>query len=798
VTRTDELPAASSQPPPFPGVPSINDGTGAVVWVETHISQAACAYPITPSTNMGVAYAEAVANGRCNLWGERLAFLEPESEHSSASATEGFAVAGGRATNFTSGQGLVLMKEVLYTISGKRLPVVLNIGARALTSQALNVHAGHDDVMAVADTGWGMLFARNAQGAADLCLIARRTAETAHTPFMNIQDGFLTTHTLESVRLPEPAFMRDFIGAPGAHLLNLMDPKHPIQSGVVQNQDAYMKGKIAQRYFYDQVEPALIAAMDELAAQTGRRYGLIEPYRMEDAPYAIVAMGSMAETAMATVDYIRGATGLRCGVVHVTSFRPFPGPQLVAALAHCKAVAVLERMDNPLAQSNPLTAELKSAFADALTGHPSYDRVHRIPDIYSGAAGLGSRDIRPGDLIAVLTNMVEHGRRYFVLGIRHELALESQVDPDIRPAGSFSMRGYSIGGYGSVSTNKAIATIAGELFGLQVQAYPLYGSEKKGLPTTYYLTAAPERIRTHCELDHVDFVPLNNVNAFNLGNPLLGISDGGTLFVQSAKTAPEAVWNDIPTYAKRIIRRRHVRVLYLDAAGIAAAVSTRPDLQVRMQGIVLLGIFLRCTPYLQRLQLSSQALFEKVEVAIRHYFARAGEQVVLDNMTCVRRGFAEVQEVPRQVILRDVERETLALQGKSVREAMVTSVVTCHPDTPLPDVIATMQDRGISAIVVVDRDGGALRGVLSSTDLRHAHITQSELETHLPELLPSHLMAREVITTWPEESLEAAAQKLFEHHIHRLVVTPSAGEHTPIGILSMTDLVALSEKGTAA
>lgn len=120
--------------PAYPGIRVADDGTGAVVWVETHISQAACAFPITPSTNMGVDYAQAAANGMTNLWGETLRFLEAESEHSSASASEGFTLAGGRVANFTSGQGLILMKEVLYVISGKRLPVVFNIGARALTS----------------------------------------------------------------------------------------------------------------------------------------------------------------------------------------------------------------------------------------------------------------------------------------------------------------------------------------------------------------------------------------------------------------------------------------------------------------------------------------------------------------------------------------------------------------------------------------------------------------------------------------------------------------------------------------
>src|SRR5262249_60978679 len=159
-----------------------------------------------------------------------------------------FGGAGGRVTNFTSGQGLVLMKEVLYTISGKRLPVLMNIGARALTSQGLNVHAGHDDLMSVADCGWGMVFARNAQEAGDFCLIARRAAEATQTPFFNVQDGFLTTHTVETVRLAEPAFMKEYIGDPRERLTNLMDPANPVMSGGGQNQDWYIKGKLARRW----------------------------------------------------------------------------------------------------------------------------------------------------------------------------------------------------------------------------------------------------------------------------------------------------------------------------------------------------------------------------------------------------------------------------------------------------------------------------------------------------------------------------------------------------------------------
>ena len=152
------------------------DGSEAVASVETRLSEIACVYPITPSTTMAAVFQAAVADGRTNLWGTPLRFIEPESEHSSASAAEGAALSGARVTNFTAGQGLVLMKEVLFVIAGKRLPAVFHVGARALTSQALNIHAGHDDVMAVADTGWGILFARNVQEAADLAVIARRVS----------------------------------------------------------------------------------------------------------------------------------------------------------------------------------------------------------------------------------------------------------------------------------------------------------------------------------------------------------------------------------------------------------------------------------------------------------------------------------------------------------------------------------------------------------------------------------------------------------------------------------------------
>jgi pyruvate-ferredoxin/flavodoxin oxidoreductase len=625
------------------------DGSEAIADVETRIAEGACAYPITPSTNMAAAFQAAVADGRTNLWGTPLSFLELESEHSSATAAEGYALAGGRVTNFTAGQGLVLMKEVLHVISGKRLPAVFHVGARALTSQALNIHAGHDDLMAVADTGWGMLVARNAQEAADLTAIARRVAEETETPFFVAQDGFLTTHTLENVRRPEDELLRTFVGDPRERIRDYFAPSEALMTGVVQNQDAYMKGKIGQRAFYDRLHDALVGAMDEWTELTGRAYGPISAHRTEDAEHIVVCMGTMADTAIAVVDRLRAA-GRRVGCLTVTSFRPFPAEELGEAVRNASAVAVIERTDEPAAHDNPLTRELKAALADvAATGT-------RIPRVVSASAGLGSRDVAAGDVAAVFDWLADpeavRQRRYAVLGIRHPLALE-RIPIDIRPDGAYSLRGHSIGGFGSVTTNKLLATLMGDLFGLHVQAYPRYGSEKKGLPTTYYLTIADGPIRQHGELDRVEFVPLYDVAAFRQGNPLSGLADGGTVFVQTHLADAEAIWASVPVKARTEMLERGLRLWALDTAELAQRHAPRPDLLVRMQGVALAGVFLRVSPFADRAGFDRETLLAALRTQLERFFGKRGRAVVDANLAVIAEAFDGVIDVTDAVVATD-------------------------------------------------------------------------------------------------------------------------------------------------
>lgn len=630
---------------PFPGTPTIIDGSEAVASVEARISEACCAYPITPSTTMATLYQMAVADGRRNLWGTPLRFLEPESEHSSASAAEGFALAGGRVTNFTAGQGLVLMKEVLHVISGKRLPVVFHVGARALTSQALNIHAGHDDVMAVADTGWGILFARNAQEAADLAAIARRVAEASQTPFLVCQDGFLTTHTLENVRLPEDDLLRDFVGDPRLHIRDLFDPTEALMTGVVQNQDSYMKGRIGQRAFTSLVPSAFVEATEAWARQTGRRYGPIAAYRADDAEVVLVAMGTIADTAVGVVDQLR-ARGRPVGLIGITSFRPFPAQELADALGRARAVAVVERTDEPLAAHNPLSREIRAALFDrAEHGLP-------VPWVVSAVAGMGSRDVAAGDLAAAYAwagdPVARQERPFVVLGIRHPLALEPE-QVEVRPAGAWSVRGHSVGGFGSVTTNKLVATLCGELFGLQVQAYPRYGSEKKGLPTTYYLTIADSPIRQHAELAQVEFVPVHDVSAFAFARPLDGLVDGGTVFLNSGLPTAEAVWASLPVAARSEIVARGIRVVALDTAELARRHAPRADLVLRMQGVALVGVFLRVAPFADRQGIGPEELFRSLRGVLARYFGKRGGVVVDANLALIRDAWGSLLDVTAAV-----------------------------------------------------------------------------------------------------------------------------------------------------
>ncbi len=625
--------------PKFPGIRTTADGSEAVIWVETHLTEAAFAHPSPPAGPMLERFERAVRSGQRNLWSEPLQAIRAECGHSAASSAEGFALAGGRATTFTAGQDLLCSAEVLQSTAGKRLAMVSHVAARALASQAITIQAGHDDILSVEDCGWGILFARNAQEAADLAVIARRAAELSETPFLNVQDGFLTTHTLETVRLPEPELIKLFVGAPSRRLRDLFNPQQPLVSGPLENQDSYMKGRIAQRFFCDRVRPSLETAMADFQELTGRRYGLIRAYRMDDAEYAVVGMGSLTAAAETAVEMMR-ARGVRAGAVSITCLRPFPQSELVQVLAKCRSVAVIERTDRPLAESNPLTLEVKAALASAQMGDEA--RLLRIPEVYSGSAGLGGRAVTPAAIVAAFDNIVSFGRRRFVLGIKHPDALTLPPEVEHRPAGTFAMRIHSLSGKGAVAAARTLAGVASDVFGLETMAASRYGAEERGQPTTTLVAFSPKPFELHSATATVDMVAVHTASAFLNGEPLAGLRASGTLLLETERPAGE-VWQSLPLSVRRTLRERHIDLFAVNSSRLA-------DSTERMQGIALLGAFLRISP-LRPDTVSPDELFAALETSLRRSFEHLGDEVIGRDLDIARQAFDAVQLVvpPEQI-----------------------------------------------------------------------------------------------------------------------------------------------------
>lgn len=687
----------------FPGTRVAVDGNTAVAMCERESSDGAGAYPITPSTQMGEYWAEAAARGHLNISGRPLIFVEPEGEHAAAAVTAGLSMTGLRASNFSSGQGVAYMHESLYAAVGKRLTYVLNIGARAMTKATLNVHAGHDDYHCIDDTGFFQMFAKDAQSVADLNIIAHRIAELALTPGVIAQDGFLTTHLIESIQIPERELIEEFLGHPGdtietptpaqriiygetrRRIPELWDVDDPIMSGTVQNQDSYMQSVAAQRpYFFDhlpQIAEETFAGFYEL---TGRRYERVMSYRIDDADYLILGQGSMIPTAEAVADYLRESRGIKIGVVNLLMFRPFPADLLSRLLKGRQGVAVLERLDQPLAVDLPMMREVRATISRSLENgrdpsNPafpeleSYSSLADAPPLYSGSFGMGSRDLQPEGIVAAIENMLPEGdrKKFFYLSIdflrenpvspKHRihqeeledsypnirgLSIRGSENPNLMPDSSITVRMHSVGGWGAITTGKNLAMTLYDLLGFHIKANPKYGSEKKGQPTTYYVSAAPEPIRINCEYFYVDVVLSPDPNVFHHTNAVAGLKDEGIFIIQSDKSSPEAVWNSIPAPYRRIIVDHNIQLYYLDAFKIAREEASDPDLQLRMQGIAFQGAFFSASPIAEKAGLSQQRLLEAIHHQVEHKFGSKGARVVNENMAVVKRGFDEVKPVP--------------------------------------------------------------------------------------------------------------------------------------------------------
>ncbi len=742
--QPQEPSGGSPSSPKYPGIPITCNGNQLVAqYVETRITEGGVFYPITPSTEGGELYQAAYAEGQLDVWGNQKIAIETEGEHSAQGGATALAVTGRRVVNFTSGQGIAYAMEQYYHAPGKCSTMVLEVGARALTKHALNVHCGHDDVYAALDTGWTIMVAKDAQQAADQGVILRKVNEISLNPGMNVQDGMLTTHSERMYLMPEADLLREFLGAKDdlidcptdaqrelfgptrRRVPAMMDLKNPILLGPVQNQEHHMSGVVARRDNWNEhILGFLSEAYQEWGRLTGRHYGFLDEYRTEDADTVFVSLGCAAENIEEACDYLREQRNAKVGSIHVNVIRPFPEAAVIDALRGKKNVIIIERTDEGMAGDNPLGRDIRTALYKGLEVHqqgkgsvPALS-PDEMPRLFNGSYGIGSRDFRPehtlgayefatGQTARTDGKTADDGKSYFTLGIDHPYAVISKDTPSLLPSGAIAVRFHSIGGWGMITTGKNMGEIMGD-FGhhlseadphydeegrllekLFIMANPKYGSEKKGAPTNYYLTVAPERIRVNCELNHVDVVLCCDPKAFTHTNPLAGVNKGGCLVWESSDS-PESAWERIPKKYREFVKENNIRIFILPGFEIAKAATTRHDLQLRMQGNSFLGAFFKVSSFLKDHKIGEEEYTNVIHHQYEKKFGRFGHAVVESNMQVMRDGFEKVQEIKYGEI-EDPDRSSMRL----------------HPIAPVGDDYTILPTAGVDIDNVTTHDAPA-------------------------------------------------------------------------------------------
>lgn len=412
------------------------DGNAAAAYASYAFTEVAAIYPITPSSPMAENVDEWSAHGRKNIFGQRVRISEMQSEAGAAGAVHGSLSAGALTTTYTASQGLLLMIPNMYKIAGELLPGVFHVSARAIAAHALSIFGDHQDVMAVRQTGFALLASSNVQEVMDLGCIAHLSAIKSRVPFLHFFDGFRTSHEYQKIETIDYADLAKIVdyNAINEFRKRALNPEHPVVRGTAQNPDIYFQGREAANKFYDAVPDIVENYMREIEKITGRVYHPFDYYGAPDARDVIVAMGSGCDTASEVVDYLM-AKGEKVGLLKVHLYRPFSAKYFFNVIPKTvKNISVLDRTKEPGSVAEPLYLDIVKIFASS----------SMKPNITGGRYGLGSKDTRPSQILAVFENMKsQNPKDNFTIGIDDDVTHTSlpEGEPiDTTPEGTISCK----------------------------------------------------------------------------------------------------------------------------------------------------------------------------------------------------------------------------------------------------------------------------------------------------------------------------------------------------------------------
>jgi len=604
------------------------DGNTAATHVSYAYSEVAAIYPITPSSTMGELADEWSAQGKKNIFGQTVDVIEMQSEGGASGAVHGSLSAGALTTTFTASQGLMLMLPNMHKIAGEMLPTVFLVSARSLACQSLSIFGDHSDVMAARNTGFALTCAGSVQEAQDLAIVAHLATLRTKIPFLHFFDGFRTSNVVEKVDvvdyetlagLFEPQYLEDF-------RKRALNPEHPTMKVGQQNPDVYFQGRETINQDYLDAPAHVQHYMDKVAEAIGRQYHLFDYFGAPDAENIIVMMGSGAETAEETINYLN-AHGAKLGLVKVRLYRPFDVEALKAALPKSvKRIAVLDRTKEPGAIGEPLYLDV----VVALSG--------RDIKIIGGRYGLSSKEFTPAMVKAVYDHLAGKCTHGFTVGIEDDVTHTSlPIGPvlDTELPGTVRCKFWGYGSDGTVGANKNSIKIIADNTDMYGQGYFQYDSKKSGGVTISHLRFGKKPIQSQYFLNTVDFVALHKPSYIGRLDILEGIREGGTFLINSIWKAPEVFENLTADMQKTIIDKK-VKVYTIDAYKIAGELG----LGLRINSIMQ-ACFFKLSGVLPEAE--AIALIKK---AIEKTYGRKGPEIVKMNWDAVDRAASGLEVVP--------------------------------------------------------------------------------------------------------------------------------------------------------
>ncbi|WP_117880000.1 pyruvate:ferredoxin (flavodoxin) oxidoreductase [Aureibaculum luteum] len=614
----------------------ICDANEAVAKVAHKTNEVCAIYPITPASPMGEHVDVYSSKKQMNIWGNIPRIVELQSEGGAAGAVHGALQAGALTTTFTASQGLLLMIPNMYKMAGELLPTVIHVAARTIATHALSIFGDHSDVMAARQTGFSMLFSGSVQEAQDMALISQVATLKSRIPFMNIFDGFRTSHEISKIDGITDDIIKDMMPENEimAHKNRSLDPDNPVIRGTSQNPDVFFQAREAANLYYDKVPGIVENTMDEFFKHTGRKYSLFYYVGHPEAEKVVIIMGSGQGPVMEAVETMV-KNGEKVGAIIVRLFRPFSISHFVDALPETvKKVAVLDRTKEPGSIGEPLYQDVVTAFVES---------KRAMPNIIGGRYGLSSKEFDPAMVKAVYDELdKEQPLNHFTVGINDDVSFRSlELGSRLNTVkNTFNCMFYGLGSDGTVGANKNSIKIIGETTDNYVQGYFVYDSKKAGAQTVSHLRFGPEPIYSTYLIHKANFIACHQFNFIEKYDILKNIKKGGT-FLLNSPFSKDDVWDILPKKMQEEIVENELEFYVIDATKVAheANLGKRTNTVLQTCFFAISGV------------LPKDEAIQKIKEAIVKSYSKKGDAVVQKNFNAVDKSLENLEKVdyPKQI-----------------------------------------------------------------------------------------------------------------------------------------------------